>query len=164
MDRTITYKVNPKILKQELFDFYQENSICEEGYGIDIATRVLSFTSLIVAAFDGDKLIGISRSMFDGVTADLVEFCIGIEYQGQNLEYDNGSIIEKDDFGIAAELGKRTINELLDMGAHFVSTIAFEEAEKNTITSAGFTRNDGHINYVYEKRPYVPLDRHSNDV
>ncbi len=162
MYREITYQVNPKITKEELYDFYQDNSICEEGYGKEIATRVLSYTSLIVGAYDGEKLIGVTRSMFDGVTAEVVEFCLAVSYQGQNLVYDNGSIVEKDEYGIGTELGKKTINELLKMGAYFVSTVTFEEAEKDIYLSVGFDRNDGHVNYIFEKRPYVPKERHSN--
>lgn len=162
MNMEISYKINPMITEEELYDFYKQNTICEEGYGIDIATRVLSFTTLIVGAYDGEKLIGVTRSMFDGVTAEVVEFCLAVDYQGQNLVYENGSIVEKDDYGIALELGRKTLGELLNMGAYFVSTVAFEPAEKEVYLNVGFDRNDGHVNYVFERRPYVPSERHSS--
>ena len=53
---------------------------------------------------DGDKLVGIARAMFDGLSAVIMEFCLELEYQGENLEYENGSLIGKDESG----LGKRT--------------------------------------------------------
>jgi len=162
MKDKITYQINPTISADELYDFYSNNSICEEGYGKEIATRVISFTSLIVGAYHNENLIGITRSMFDGVTAELVEFCLAIDYQGKNLEYDNGSIIEKDEYGIAAELGKNTVRELIDMGAYFVSGIAFEEVEKDIFINVGFKRNDGHINYTIDQRPYIPKEKQSN--
>lgn len=156
----ITYKVNPNISPQELFNFYQKNDICEAGYGIDIATRVLKYMSLIVTAYDGEELIGTFMAMFDGVTADVKEFCLAVDYQGATY-YDNGSIVEKDQYAIAKELGKLGIKELLNMGAYFISTTVFEEAEGKVYESIGFRKNSGHVNYVIERRPYVPIERHN---
>jgi len=164
MDKSIRYVINPSLSKEELFQFYQDNTICEEGYGMEVASRVLDHSSLIIAAYQGDRLIATTRSMFDGVAAQVVEFCLAVDFQGKDLVYENGSILEKDDHGIAKEMAKLTINKLLNMGAYFISSVAFEEAEKEVYTASGFTRNHGHIDYVYEKRPYVPKHRHSADL
>jgi hypothetical protein len=155
MKENIEIKVNPNITKDELFSFYSENQICEEGYGKDISARVLDNTSLIVAAYCDKKLIGLSRTMFDGLVGEIVEFCLAIDYQGENLEYDNGSIVEQDKYGVGKKLGQTTISELHRMGAFYISATVFEDAEKDFFGSIGLVRNEGHINYIIDERPYI---------
>lgn len=43
-------------------------------------------SNLIVGAFEGGKLVGIARAMFDGVSATVFEFCLDLEYQGSDLK------------------------------------------------------------------------------
>lgn len=154
-NKSIKIKINPSITPDELYEFYKVNDICEEGYGKEIASRVLYHSSLIVGAFSGDKLVGIARAMFDGRSAEIVEFCLALELQGKDLEYDNGSIIEKDDLAAGKQLGETIIAELYRMGAFFISAVVFEEVEKEFFASIGFKKNEGHINYVIDRRPYV---------
>lgn len=157
MKANVIIKINPDITSDELYTFYLENEICEMHYGKEIAGRVLEHTSLIVAAYYNNRLIGLTRSMFDGLTGEIVEFSLGIELQGEKLEYDNGSIVEKDKYGIGKDLGQVTINELKKMGAFYISAIVFEEAEKDFFDSIGLRRNEGHINYIIDERPYVDM-------
>lgn len=88
--------VNPKITTNQLFSFYERNDVCEKGFGREVAAKVLDHSSLIVGAFEGDRLVGIARAMFDGLSASVFEFCLELEYQGSDLKYRNGSLIEKD--------------------------------------------------------------------
>lgn len=157
MTKTHEIKINPKITSDELYAFYSENQICEMNYGKDIASRVLKHTSLIVAAYSQDKIVGLTRSMFDGLSGEILEFCLAVDFQGEKLEYDNGSIIEKDKYGLGKELGEATINELQKMGAFFISATVFEEAEREFFTSVGLKRNEGHVNYTIDKRPYTQM-------
>jgi len=53
---------NPRISPDQLFDFYTRNNICEVGHGREKATRILDFAQEIVAAFDGDRLVGLVRA------------------------------------------------------------------------------------------------------
>ena len=151
----IQIKINPNITADELYDFYKENDICEEGYGKETASRVLKHSTLIVGAFSNNKLVGLTRAMFDGLTAEIVEFCLALELQGKDLEYENGSIIEKDESSLGKKLGQAIIEELYEMGAYYVSAVVFEEAEKNFFEAIGFKKNEGHVNYVIDRRPYV---------
>jgi len=153
--KNIEIKINPDITPDELYEFYKENDICEEGYGKELASRVLNHSSLIVGAYLDNKLVGMARAMFDGLTAEIVEFCLALELQGKGLEYDNGSIIEKDEFTVGKQLGETIVEELYRMGAFFISAVVFEEVEKDFYESLGFKRNEGHINYIIDKRPYV---------
>lgn len=41
------------------------------------------------------------------------------------------------------------------MGAFYISPTVFEEVEKDFFVSMGFKKNEGHSNYVIDKRPYV---------
>jgi len=147
--------VNPKITADQLFSFYERNDICEEGLGKEVASRVLKHSSLIVGAFEGDKLVGIARAMFDGCSANISEFSLELEYQGEGLKYDNGSLIEKDSHGIGKRMGKVLIEELLGMGATFIDYYLVEDCEEDFFQSIGFEHNTGHLVYYIDRRPYV---------
>ena len=154
----IQVAVSPSISPDQLFSFYERNDVCEKGYGKEVAARVLHNSSLIVAAFDDDRLIGIARAMFDGLHAQIVEFCLELEYQGEDLVYNNGSLIESDRVGLGKKIGNVLINELRTMGAYFISTVALEGVEEQFYQSLGFRLNSGSLDYVIDKRPYVQAD------
>lgn len=147
--------VNPKITPDQLFSFYERNNICEKGFGKEVASRVLKHSSLIVGAFEGDKLVGIARAMFDGCSANISEFSLELKYQGEGLKYDNGSLIERDTSGIGSRMGKALINELLRMEATFIDYYLVEDCEEEFFRSLGFEHNVGHLVYYLDRRPYV---------
>jgi len=156
----VRISVNPEITSDQLFSFYQRNNICEEGYGKELASKPLYNSSLIVGAFERDKLVGIARAMFDGLSAVIAEFCVELEYQGENLEYENGSLIGKDDFGLGKRIGEVLINELFKMGANFISFDIVEDYEESFFESLGFKHNKGHLVYNIDKRPYLGDERY----
>ena len=41
------------------------------------------------------------------------------------------------------------------MGAYFISATVCEEFERDFYESIGFVRNDGHVEYVIDTRPYA---------
>jgi len=147
--------VNPQISAGQLFSFYQRNNICEEGYGKELASKPLYHSSLIIGAFEGDKLVGITRAMFDGLSAVIMEFCLELEYQGANLEYENGSLVGKDDSGLGKRMGEVLINELFRMGADFISCDIFHDYESSFYRSLGFEPKSNHPVYYIDKRPYL---------
>jgi len=147
--------VNPKITPNQLYSFYVRNHICEEGFGKDIASRVLNKSSLIIGAFERNKLVGIARAMFDGLSADIMEFCLELRYQGSGLKYSNGSLIEKDSFGIGKKMGKILIDELIKMRATFFTAYIVENCEEQFYKSIGFEHNKGHLVYFIERRSYT---------
>lgn len=155
----IRIEVNPDITHDKLFSFYQRNHICEEGYGKELACKPLHRSSLVIGAFDEDRLVGIAQAMFDGLSAVIIEFCLELEYQGENLEYENGSLIGKDDSGLGRRIGETLINELFRMGADFISYDIFEEYEASFYRSVGFGPNTGHSVYCIDKRPYLGGER-----
>ncbi len=156
----ISIAINPRISEDQLFSFYQRNHICEEGFGKELACKPLHQSSLIVGALDGDKLVGIARAMFDGLAAVVMEFCVELEYQGENLEYENGSLIGKDDSGLGKRIGEALVRQLLGMGASFISCDVFEEYERGFYESLGFKRNEGHPAYAIDRRPYLGDERY----
>ncbi len=151
----ISVLINPHITSDQLWDFYVRNDICEVGFGKEIAVKPLKHSSLIIGAFQDDKLVGIARAMFDGLSAAVMEFCLDLELQGDNLKYSNGSLIEKDDFGIGQKIGKMLISELRKMGATFIDTYIVENCEEKFYKSLGFGENTGHLVYCIDERPYV---------
>lgn len=154
-DKNICILVNPQITPDQLWGFYVRNDICEIGFGKEIAVKPLKHSSLIIGAFQGDKLVGIARAMFDGLSAVIMEFCLELELQGSGLVYDNGSLIEKDTFGIGKKIGDMLIDELGKMGATFISLYIVGNCEENFYNSIGFVENTGHLVYYIDKRPYV---------
>lgn len=151
----VRIEVNPKITPEQLFSFYERNNICETGYGKETASKVLDHSSLIVAAFEEDELVGIARAMFDGLAAAIMEFCVALKYQGDNLRYSNGSLKEKDALGLGREIGRVLIDELIKMGATFITDYIVENCEEGFYESLGFEHNTGHLVYCIDRRPYV---------
>jgi len=147
--------VNPKITPDQLFSFYERNNICEKGFGREVATKVLDHSSLIVGAFEGDRLVGIARAMFDGLSASVFEFCLELEYQGSDLKHRNGSLIEKDSYGLGKRIGKVLVDELVRMGATFIDVCILEDCEEEFYESIGFEHNVRHRVYYIDRRPYV---------
>jgi len=151
--------VRPPITPDQLFAFYLGNDICEAGFGKEVAARVLGRSSLIVGAFEGDRLVGIVRAMFDGLSAEIVDFCLALEYQGEGLQFANGSLIESDPTGLGKRLGETAVRELLAMGASFISTTALADVEESFYRSLGFRLNEGSVEYIIDRRPYVTGDK-----
>ena len=151
----IEIKYMPKISEDQLWNFYVRNDICEVGHGKEIAVKPLSFNPYIVCAFFEEKLVGIIRAMFDGLTADIMEFCLECELQGDNLKYNNGSIIEYDKYGIAQKMGNLLINELKKLGNTFVTAYVLDETEEKVYESIGLSQNVGHSVFIKDERPYV---------
>ena len=156
----IKIEINPIIADDELYSFYQRNHICEEGYVKELACKPLHHSSLIVAAFEGDRPVGIARAMLDGLSAVIMEFCLELEYQGTGLMYENGSIIGKDELGLGKKLGDALVNELTKMGADFISLDIFDEYEGDFYRSLGFVPKENHAIYYIDKRPHRDDERY----
>ena len=157
---SIRIMVNPDITADQLFSFYQRNHICEEGYGKELACKPLHNSSLIVGALEGDRLVGIARAMFDGLSAVVMKFCVELEYQGKNLEYENGSLIGKDDYGLGKRIGEVLLSELFKMGADFISYDIVKDYEEDFYKSLGFESKSGALIYYIDKRPYLGDERY----
>ena len=156
----VRIEINPVIADEELFSFYERNHICEEGYG-RVEYPYLRKSNLVVGAFDGEKLVGIARAMFDGMTGVIMEFCLELEYQGNHLEYKNGSLIGKDEYGLGKRVGDTLVDELFRMGADFIETLSIvENYEEGFYESIGFERKNSHLAYYIDKRPYKDDERY----
>ncbi len=146
--------VNPKISGDQLLSFYERNNACEVGEGKEGATRVLQHSSLIIGAFEGDKLVGIARAMFDGSAGAIMEFSIDLEYQGQDLKFRNGTTIEKDSSGLGKKMGRILIEELFRMGTTFIEYYILQKCDEEFFESVGFKHNKGLLPYFIDIRPY----------
>lgn len=145
----------PEISEDQLWDFYVRNDICEVGYGKETAVKPLKFPAYIVGAFYEDKLVGLIRAMFDGLSADIREFCLECELQGDPLKYNNGSVIERDKYGIAGRMGSLLTEELRKLGNTFMVAYIVEGTEEEIYRSIGLKHNQGHAVYYRDERPYV---------
>lgn len=145
--------VNAPLTRDQLFDFYERNDICERHYGKDVATRVLDHPHLIVAALAGDELVGLARATFDGLAAHVMEFSLDLRWQGEPSRYRNGSLIEDDPEGLGRALGEALLGELRRLGCDFVSVYLVEDCEERFYESIGFVPNTGHATYYIDRRP-----------
>ena len=150
----VEIKVDPEISSEQLFSFYQRNAICEEGFGKEAAAIPLKNSAFIVAAFFKDELVGIARATFDGIAANIMEFCLAIELQGEKLKYTNGSLMQKDTYGIGKNMGTILVNELFKKGATFISYDIVENCEEPFYESIGLVRKQGHVVYYIDQRGY----------
>ena len=151
----IEIKYMPEISEDQLWDFYVRNDICEVGYGREMAVIPLKYHPYIVGAFYGEKLVGIIRATFDGLSADIKEFCLECELQGEDLKYNNGSLLEKDSYGIAKKMGTLLFEELRKLGNTFITGYIVEGLEEEMYQSIGLEHNVGHLVYYKDERPYV---------
>ncbi len=153
----INIQVNPIITADALFNFYERNNICEVGFGKEVAARILEHPHLIVAAYIENQLVGLARATFDGLSAHIMEFSVDVHYQGDNLKYNNGSLIESDNSRLGLLLGERLCHELEKMGATFITGYIVENCEESFFRSIGFRENEGHLVYYIDTRPYVTV-------
>ena len=147
--------LNPTITPRELYQFYVKNNICEAGYGEELAARPLQHAAVIVAAYHEDELIALARASFDGLSASIDEFCLATAWQGPDLVYANGSLIQKDDFGVGKQVGEVLLGALERMGAHFISTTCLEKVEEEFYAGLGLRHNPHSLEYIIDRRPYV---------
>ena len=154
----VTICTNPPISPSQLFKFYQRNNICEANFGEAVAAKVLTGSSLIVAAFEGHELVGIARAMFDGLSAAVMELSVDLRHQGPGGRCNNGSVVEVDASGLARALGERLTEELWKMGGTFITDYIVENAQEKFFESLGFKHNHGHLVYYIDRRPYVNKD------
>lgn len=146
-------EVNASITADQLYDFYVRNGICESNYDKDTATRVLHHPQVLVAAFDGNELVGIVRATFDGLAAHVMEFSLDLRWQQDG--HENGSLVPSDPRGLGAEMGRRLLDELRAQGCDFVTGYIVAGCEETFYRSLGFTENTGHLVYHIDHRPYV---------
>ncbi len=142
----------PTIRKDQLWDFYVRNSICEVGFGEAVATRVLDHPHVIVGAFRGDTLVGVARACFDGLSAAVMEFSLDLSLQGET-RHRNGSLVERDEGGVGAELARALLGRLRALGCTFVQA-AVVDCESDFYRAAGFVENHGHRVMIIDERPY----------
>jgi len=145
----------PKITDDQLWDFYVRNAICEVGYGKEDAVKPLRFHPYYAAALYEDKLLGIIRGLFDGLSVFIAEACLECELQGEKLNCNNGSVIEKDNHGIFNKMCVFFLEEMRKMGNTFTTHYVIEGAEEKLWQSIGLTLNEGHLAYYKDERPYV---------
>lgn len=146
--------VNPNIPKGSLYAFYKRNGICEAGFGPKVSEVVLKHPSVSVGAFQKGELLGFARSLFDGLTATIVEFSLDLRLQGAN-ELSNGCFVDSDPYGIATRMGKALLGELRNRGCCFFSISVWSPGEERFYTALGFHENKGAREFVIDERPYV---------
>lgn len=84
----IVYKENAPISVAEMIDLYNRSTLGERRpvHRPDIFGQMLAHSNLIITAWDGDRLVGISRSLTDfGYVAYLSDLAVDVDYQCQGI-------------------------------------------------------------------------------
>ncbi len=153
--RNIVIKVNPRITRDELYRFYSDNNICEAEFDVEVMDSIIEHSNIIVVAYEDETMVGFTKGVYDGVAGHICEVNVSLDYMGTNLEYDNGSIIERDKYGLGKEIVNELVERFYEMGATFISAIGFKEVENDFLISCGLKENINHVQYTIDKRPYV---------
>ena len=103
-----------------------------------------------MAAYDGEELF--APTTLDGLSASRDGFCLATAWQGPDLVYGNGALIEKDGFGVGKRVGELLLAELERLGADFVSTSCLEAVEAESYRGPGLRLNPRSVEYTTDRR------------
>lgn len=123
----ITYEVNVKISVEEFVDLLKRSSLAERRpvEDLECMTQMLEHGSLLITAKDGDKLIGVARSLTDFKYACyLSELAVDESYQRKGI---GKALIEK---------------SLQQLGPKCKMRLIAAPAAADYYTKVGFSKNE----------------------
>jgi ribosomal protein S18 acetylase RimI-like enzyme len=85
---TITYRDNAEITVTTAVNLYQRSTLGERRpiHRPDIFAQMLAHADITITAWDGDKLVGICRTLTDyGYVAYLADLAVDVDYQRQGV-------------------------------------------------------------------------------
>lgn len=85
---TITYRDDAVLTAEEAIDLYRRSTLGERRPvdRPDIFASMLSHTDLLITAWSGQKLVGISRTLTDfAYVAYLADLAVDVDYQRQGI-------------------------------------------------------------------------------
>lgn len=116
------------------------------GHNIDAETqqigRMIDRSVSFVSARVNGTLIGIARGVCDGIRGYFTECKLDPAYQGPAAVTRRDGRIEHDAYGIAAEMARRVMEDLLQAGARRVDVLAFG-TEVDFLEEQGFRKSPG---------------------
>ena len=146
---------NPRITPKALHAFYVRTGVCEAGFPVLTAGRVLTRSDVVLGAYEGKRLVGFARGLCDGTSGHIAELCVDPAFQGPSLKFSNASVIEKDGSGLGRKLVEALLRDLRRQGAQFVSNYIISRIEEPFYERLGFGENLGHKVYIIDARQYV---------
>ncbi len=137
----IEYELTNDVQLEDLSDFYrrQGHPTTEQTEKL---SRMVDNSFCIVIARDGDRVIGLSRGITDGVRGWLVECKLDPGYQGPAAVTRTDGRIEHDHLGIAREMAVRVIEALREYGVSRIDVLAYG-TEEDFCEELGFKRTGG---------------------
>ncbi len=137
----IIYEVVDHIDAQELLDFYARQHHSTRADGQKLA-RMLQKSHCFVTAREEGKLIGVGRSVTDGVIGYLTECKLDPDAQGPAAITRQDGRIEHDEKGIAREIARRLLESLAEYGVERIDVTAYG-TEVDFCEELGFRRAPG---------------------
>ncbi len=92
----ITYKVNTKIEAHQLAEIFQASGIKRPVEDLNRLKNMLDNASLLVTAWDGDKLVGVARAITDySFCCYLSDLAVDKEYQNKGIGHELVDEVQK---------------------------------------------------------------------
>lgn len=92
----ITYKTNAKLEAHELSDLFKTSGIKRPVEDLNRVKNMIDNSSLIVTAWDGEKLVGVARALSDfSYCCYLSDLAVDKEYQNQGIGHELVNEIQK---------------------------------------------------------------------
>jgi len=137
----IAYELTNEVQLEDLSDFYRRQGHATTDQ-TEKLSRMVDNSFCFVTARDGEKLIGLSRGITDGVRGWLVECKLDPAYQGPAAVTRVDGRVEHDHLGIAKEMAERVIEALRSYGVSRIDVLAYG-TEEDFCEELGFKRAGG---------------------
>ena len=143
IDTEIVFETHPEVDIQELVAFYRRQH--HPAAGADKLRRMADQTFCFVTARRRDgELIGIARGVTDGLVGYLAECKLDPACQGPACVTRTKGRIEHDEAGIAREMARRVVDELMRSGVDRIHVLAYG-TEVDFCEEMGFRRVTGMV-------------------
>jgi len=137
----VEYGTQKDVTPQELAAFYRRLQHPIAAQPAQIERMMRNSTAFVTARVDG-KLIGIARGLCDGLRGYLTECKLDPEYQGPAAVTRTDGRIEHDQYGIAAEMARRVLVRMAELGVQRIDVLAWG-TEVDFCEELGFKRQGG---------------------
>lgn len=137
----VSYGNGSDLRPRELLEFYQRLGHPLSASPRQVGAMIRRSAALASARVDG-QLIGVARGLCDGVRGYFSECKLDPRFQGPGAVTRTDGRIEHDQHGIAAELARRVLARLRNLGVVRIDVLAWG-TEVDFLEELGFRRSGG---------------------
>jgi len=152
----VTYGTVADTDARELARFYERLNHDIAAHPDQIEKMMAASSAFVTARRDGE-LIGIARGVCDGLRGYMAECKLDPAYQGPAAITRTDGRIEHDQHGIAAELARRVLGEMVKLGARRIDVLAWG-TEVDFCEELGFKRRGGLVGLTLRAEDWASRD------